>query len=54
MVCDIWEHAYYIDFRNERANYVQAFWDHIDWSFVNKNFETKSMLKIDSYITENK
>jgi Fe-Mn family superoxide dismutase len=54
MVCDIWEHAYYIDFRNERANYVQAFWDHIDWNFVNKNFETKSMLKIDSYITENK
>lgn len=38
LVMDVWEHAYYIDVRNERAKYVAAFLDHlIDWSFAEEN-----------------
>ena len=38
MTCDVWEHAYYIDFRNARPNYVQAFLDHlVNWDFVASN-----------------
>ena len=38
MTCDIWEHAYYIDYRNARAKYVEAFWNLANWDFVSKNF----------------
>ncbi len=34
LTCDVWEHAYYIDYRNARAHYVQAFWKCVNWSFV--------------------
>jgi Fe-Mn family superoxide dismutase len=37
MTLDVWEHAYYIDYRNERAKYVENFWDLVNWEFVNKN-----------------
>ena len=40
MTVDVWEHAYYIDYRNARATYVQNFNSLIDWKFVNKNFES--------------
>lgn len=36
-VCDVWEHAYYIDYRNDRLKYLNNFWDLIDWNFVKKN-----------------
>jgi Fe-Mn family superoxide dismutase len=32
LACDIWEHAYYIDYRNDRPRYIQAFWEVVDWS----------------------
>ncbi len=32
--CDIWEHAYYIDYRNQRKEYLMAAWEHINWKFV--------------------
>lgn len=51
LVCDVWEHAYYIDFRNVRANYLQAFWNHIDWNFVEKNFHSKETIKLHSLLT---
>eukprot|EP01071_Lankesteria_metandrocarpae_P005662 Lankesteria_metandrocarpae@DN4085_c1_g1_i1.p1 len=35
---DIWEHSYYIDYRNRRAAYTSAFWDLLDWSFVNEMY----------------
>jgi superoxide dismutase, Fe-Mn family len=34
LTCDVWEHAYYIDYRNNRAGYVEAFWKMINWKFV--------------------
>lgn len=37
MTIDVWEHAYYIDYRNARANFVKAFWNLVNWDFVNKN-----------------
>ncbi len=37
LTCDVWEHAYYIDYRNARAKYVEAFWDLVNWEFVGRN-----------------
>ena len=39
MVLDVWEHAYYIDYKNDRARFVEAFWNIVNWSIVNKWFE---------------
>jgi Fe-Mn family superoxide dismutase len=38
LTIDLWEHAYYIDFRNARPKYIEAFWSLVNWEFVNKNF----------------
>ncbi|MEW9900675.1 Fe-Mn family superoxide dismutase [Chitinivorax sp. PXF-14] len=38
LTCDVWEHAYYIDYRNSRPNYLEAFWKLVDWSVVAKRF----------------
>ena len=36
LCCDVWEHAYYIDYRNRRPDYVEAFWKLIDWKAVER------------------
>jgi Fe-Mn family superoxide dismutase len=38
MVCDVWEHAYYIDYRNMRADYLEGFWKLLNWGFVSFNY----------------
>jgi Fe-Mn family superoxide dismutase len=38
LTCDVWEHAYYVDYRNARPTYVEHFWALVNWDFVNKNF----------------
>jgi len=38
LTCDVWEHAYYIDYRNARPKYLEAFWSLVNWEFASTNF----------------
>lgn len=38
LTIDVWEHAYYIDYRNDRARYVEGFWTAVNWDFANRCF----------------
>ncbi len=38
LTCDVWEHAYYIDYRNARPAYLEAFWKLVNWEFAAANF----------------
>ncbi|MDD4358566.1 MAG: superoxide dismutase [Candidatus Pacebacteria bacterium] len=39
MVLDFWEHAYYIDYKSEKAKFIEAFWNIVNWEEVNRRFE---------------
>ena len=38
LTCDVWEHAYYIDYRNSRPNYLNGFWEIVNWDEVARRF----------------
>ena len=38
LTCDVWEHAYYLDYQNRRADYLKEFWTLVDWAVVEKRF----------------
>jgi len=37
LTCDVWEHAYYLDYKSQRAQYVEAWWKLVNWEFANEN-----------------
>jgi Fe-Mn family superoxide dismutase len=39
LTCDVWEHAYYIDYRNDRPEYLNNFWHVVNWDFVSEQFQ---------------
>ena len=41
LACDLWEHAYYIDYRNDRKRYIEAFWSLANWPFAEEAFEDR-------------
>lgn len=51
MVADVWEHAYYVDYRNLRAKYLETFWNHINWGFVSENFDAKTVRNLTPSMT---
>ena len=38
LTCDVWEHAYYLDYQNKRPDYLQAFWNILDWGVIAKRY----------------
>ena len=42
LTCDVWEHAYYIDYRNARPTYLEAFWALVNWDFASANYSANS------------
>ncbi|OHD94542.1 MAG: superoxide dismutase [Sulfurimonas sp. GWF2_37_8] len=49
LTCDVWEHAYYIDYRNGRADYLEGWWKLINWRFVSDNFANAQQDSISGY-----
>lgn len=41
LTCDVWEHAYYIDYRNSRPKYLEHFWELVNWDFVMQNLNAR-------------
>jgi Fe-Mn family superoxide dismutase len=39
MTCDVWEHAYYIDYRNRRPDYIKNFWELLDWNIIGDRYD---------------
>ena len=46
LTCDVWEHAYYIDTRNQRPAYLQNFWNIVNWNFVAERLAAQATLEI--------
>jgi superoxide dismutase, Fe-Mn family len=38
LTIDVWEHAYYVDYRNDRGKFIEGFWNHVNWGFAGEQF----------------
>ncbi len=48
LVADVWEHAYYVDYRSDRKTYLETFWSQVNWDFVSENFAAKKVRNLTS------
>ena len=51
---DLWEHAYYLKYQNKRDEYIENFWDAINWEFVNELYKSKTEKKLNESISHKK
>ena len=51
MTADVWEHAYYVDYRNARQKYLETFWSQVNWTFVSENYTTKKVRDLTKTMT---
>lgn len=49
LTCDVWEHAYYIDYRNARPDYLNKYWEIVNWYFVSRNL-AETITNKESYV----
>ncbi|MBX3023032.1 MAG: superoxide dismutase [Bdellovibrionales bacterium] len=50
--CDVWEHAYYVDYRNERKEYLRSAWRHVNWEFIERNYSTEEVPNMTRLMTD--
>lgn len=48
LTADVWEHAYYIDYRNARQKYLETFWNHVNWNFASENYSALKVRELTS------
>ncbi|HXH75361.1 MAG TPA: superoxide dismutase [Bacteriovoracaceae bacterium] len=51
LVCDMWEHSYYLDYRNSREKYLEGFWQIINWEFVSDRFHDTKIVNLTEEMT---
>jgi len=54
LVCDVWEHAYYVDYKNNRGQYIKNFMEAINWEFVEQNYKAATNVDNESIKRKNK
>lgn len=50
--CDLWEHTYYLDYKNQRQKFVEATWNYVNWNFVDHCFHMEGMPNMSKYMVE--
>jgi Fe-Mn family superoxide dismutase len=52
LTCDVWEHAYYLDYKNARPDYLQAFWKLVNWEFINEQYKATSFADLSNAVNQ--
>ena len=52
LTCDVWEHAYYLDYQNERRRYLEGFWKRINWDEVEQSWREPEIASIVAHFEE--